>query len=62
MRRKSFRVGREYFENLLCSARATSTGTCDTIDFENEEVFTLTEEAAAIRRLKCRKAASEDEI
>ena len=32
--------------------KATSTDTCDTIDFGEEEVFTLTKVAAAIRGLK----------
>ena len=53
---------REYFEDLLNPVRATPTDTCDTIDFRKEEVFTLTEVAAAIRGLKSRKAAGEDEI
>ena len=53
---------REHFEDLLNQARATPTDTCDTIDFGKEEVFTLTEVAAAIRGLKSGKAASEDEI
>ena len=42
--------------------RATSTDTCDTIVVGKEKVFTLTEVAAAIRRLKYEKAAGEDKI
>ena len=42
--------------------RATPIDTCDTIDFEKEEVFTLTEVAAAIQGLKSGKAADENEI
>ena len=42
--------------------RATSTDTCDSIDFGKEEVFTLTKVAAAIVGLKSEKAAGEDEI
>ena len=42
--------------------RATPTDACDTIDFGKEEVFTLTEVAAAIRGLKSGKTADEDEI
>ena len=53
---------REYFEDLLNRERATSTDTCGTIDFGKEEIFTLTEVAAAIRRLKSGKAAGEDKI
>ena len=41
---------------------ATPTDTCDTIGFGNEEVFTLTEVAAAIRGLKSGKVVGEDEI
>ena len=52
----------EYFGDLLNPVRATPTDTCDTIDFGNEEVFTLTKVAAAIRGLKSEKAAGEDEI
>ena len=51
----------EYFEDLLNPVRVTPTDTCDTIDFGKEEVFTLTEVAAAIR-LKSAKAAGENEI
>ena len=53
---------REYFENLFNPVSATPTGTCDTIDFGKEKVFTSIEVAAAIRGLKCGKAAGEDEI
>ena len=50
-------------ENEIFSpVRATSTDTCDTIDFGKEEVFTLTEVAPTIRGLKSGKAAVEDEI
>ena len=47
---------------MLNPLRATTTGTCDTMDFRKEEVFTLTEVTAAIRGLKSGKAAGEDEI
>ena len=40
----------------------TLTDTCNTIDFGKKEVFTLTEVAALIRRLKSGKAADEDEL
>ena len=40
----------------------TPTGTCDAIDFGKKKVFTLTEVAAVIRRLKSGKAAGEDEL
>ena len=40
----------------------TPTGTCDGIDFGKKEVFTLTEVAAVIRRLKSGKVADEDEL
>ena len=41
--------------------KATPTDTCDSIDFEKEEVFKLTKVAAAIRGLKSGKAAAENE-
>ena len=47
---------------MLNPVRATPTDTCQTIDFQKKEVFTLTKVAAAIRGLKFRKAAGEDEI
>ena len=52
----------KYFKNLLNSVRATSTGTCNKINFWTEEVFTLTEVVAAIRRLKYKKVAGEGKI
>ena len=61
-KKKIFLRWREYFEDLLNPIRATTTDTCDTIDFGKKEVFTLTEVAAAIQELKCGKAAGEDEI
>ena len=39
---------REYFEDWLNPVKATPTDTFDTINFGKEEVFTLTEVAAAI--------------
>ena len=39
-----------------------NTDTCDTIDFGNKEVFTLTEVAAAIRGLKSEKSTGADKI
>ena len=53
---------RKYFENLLNPVSATHTDTYVTIDFGKDEVFTLTEVAAAIRELKSGKAAGQDEI
>ena len=53
---------REYFEDLLNPVRTTLTGTCDTINFGKQEVFTLTVVVAAIRELRSGKAAGEDEI
>ena len=47
---------------MLNSVRATPTDTCDTIDFEKEEVFISTKVAAAMQGLKSKKAAGEDEI
>ena len=47
---------------MLNPVRVTPTDTCDMIDFQKEEVFTLTEAAAAMQGLKSRKAAGEDEI
>ena len=47
---------------MLNPVRATSTDTCDTIDFGKEEVFTLTEVAVAVRGLRSGKAAGKDEI
>ena len=40
---------RKYFKDLLKLARVTPSDICDTIDFGNEEVFTLTQVAGAIR-------------
>ena len=57
-----FSPWREYFEDLLNSVRATSTDSCDTIDFGKEEVFTLAKVASAIRELKSGKATGKDEI
>ena len=53
---------KEYFEDLLNPVKATSTNTCDTINFGKEEVFTLIEVAAAVRGLKSGKSAGKDEI
>ena len=47
---------------MLNPVRATPTDKCDLIDCEKEEVFTLTETAAAKQKLKTGKAAGEDEI
>ena len=63
MRRKSFQNGKNTV--LLCLLnliRTTPTNTCATIDFGKEELFTLTEVAAAMRELNCRKHAGKDEI
>ena len=46
--KETFSQWREYFEDLLNPVRATITDTCDTIDFWKDQVFTLTEVAAAI--------------
>ena len=61
MRRKYFLLGK-FFEDFLNQARTTLTDTCNTIDFGKKEVFTLTEMAAAIQKMKSGKAASEYEI
>ena len=53
---------REFFENLSNPVKITPTDTYNTIDFRKEEVFTLTEVAAAIQGLKFGKAAGEDEL
>ena len=53
---------RKYFEDLLNPVKEAPTDTCDTTDLGKEEVFTLTEEAAAIRGLKSGKAAGKDKI
>ena len=53
---------RKYFEDLLNPVRATLTDTCNSIDFEKKEVFTLAEVSAAIGELKSGKATGEDEI
>ena len=53
---------REYFEDLLNPVRAPPSETCDTIDSGKEEVFVLTEVAAAIKGLNSEKAAGEDEF
>ena len=53
---------KEYFENLLNLVTATLTNTWDTIDFEEEEIFTLAEVVAATQWLKSGKAGEEDEI
>ena len=45
------RWSEEYFKALLNPIRATPTDTCNTINFEKEELFTLAEVAAAIRGL-----------
>ena len=47
---------------MINPVRATPTDTCYTIGFGNEELFTLTKVAAAIRGLKSGKAAGENEI
>ena len=52
----------DYFKDFLNPLNATSTDTCDTINFEKEEVFTSIEVAAAIRGLKSGKDAGEDGI
>ena len=53
---------REDFGHELKPVRATCTDIHDLINFGKEEVFTLTEVAAAIQGLKSGKAASENEI
>ena len=53
---------KEYFEDLSNSVRATPADKYDTIKFEKEQVFTLTKMAAAMRKLKSRKADGEEEI
>ena len=50
---------RESFEDLVNPAKPTSTDTCNSIDFDKEEVFTLTEVTAVLRGLKSGKAAGE---
>ena len=47
---------------MLSPVKATATNTCDKIDFEKKEVFTLTEVVATIRGLKSGKTAGEDKI
>ena len=47
---------------MLNPGRATLIDTCDTIDFEKKEVFTLTGVAAVIRGLESGKATGEDKI
>ena len=61
-KKEIFSQSQGYFQDLLNSVRATPTDMCLMIEFGKEDVFTLTEVAAAIRGLKCRKAAGEDEI
>ena len=53
---------REYLKDLLNPVRATPIDTCATFDFGKEEVFAITEVAAAILGLKSGKVADEDEI
>ena len=53
---------REYFKDLLNPVRARPTETYVTIDFEKEEVFTLSEVAAVIQGLKFVKTAGENKI
>ena len=64
MRRKSFLDGENILKCQLRAdqVRATPTDTWKSIDFGKKEIFTLTEEAAAISRLKSEKDAEENEI
>jgi len=53
---------REYFEGLWNPVKAINDDTHEPICFGKEDVFTAREVAAAIGRIKSRKAAGEDEI
>ena len=53
---------REYFEDLLCSVKASTNGTHEVTHLGKEDVFTAAEEATAIKGIKSGKAAGADEI
>ena len=53
---------REYFEDLLNSIKTSTRDTYKVTHVEEDEVFTVAEVATAIKGMKSRKAAGEDEI